>query len=54
MLFHTWVVVIVLQASSPDEVVSVQINGSFSFWVVPRNEVYLGYIAQSGLLGHGK
>lgn len=43
LLSDTWVV-IVLQAGSTDEVVSVQITRSCAFWVVPRSEIFWGIL----------
>lgn len=53
LLSDTWAVVIVLQAGSTDEGVSVQITRSFAFWVVPRSEVFWGILPKMEL-GHRK
>ena len=44
-------IVFLLQASSTDRVVSVQTSCSFFFWVVPKSEVLLMCIRQSGIAG---
>ena len=44
-------IVFLLQANSTDRVVSVQTSCSFVFWVVPKSEVLLMCVLQSGIAG---